>query len=176
MEAWERFVWGWTWRTCGPRCVGRGEGQTRVLGSAWAVELEKGGGKRGGRSRGAREARSGPGPRHLHQEGVGARGCGRCPPRAGWAQGWVGAVFEGWWGHSRPAHLEEHPAATGGRRQRWAPRQSWLPCKQRITLPRGRSWLCLEPTPPPHQGFFQLAFLGSPSPCSLSVSPRDDTL
>lgn len=43
MEAWEGFVWGWTQRTCGSRCAGRGEGQTRALGSAWAVELEKGG-------------------------------------------------------------------------------------------------------------------------------------
>ena len=45
MEAWKGFMWGWTWRTCGPRCVGRGEGQTRVLESAWAVELKKGGGQ-----------------------------------------------------------------------------------------------------------------------------------
>lgn len=34
MEAWEGFVWGWTQRTCGPRCAERGEGQTRALGSA----------------------------------------------------------------------------------------------------------------------------------------------
>lgn len=44
--------------------------------------------------------------------------------------------------------------ATGGRRRRRAARWGRLPREQRVTLPWGRSWLCFEPTPPPHQGFF----------------------
>lgn len=67
MEAWEGFVWGWTQRTCGPRCAERGEGQTRALGSEqWSCR------KVAGSEAGAAE---GPGRRAQ------ARGPGTCTRR-----------------------------------------------------------------------------------------------
>ena len=92
MEAWEGFMWGWTQRTCGPRCAGRGEGQTRALGSA--VSLGSGAGERWRAARWAQLRGQGgmfrPGARAPAPGGGRGQGLGVLP-----TQGWMGSGVGG---------------------------------------------------------------------------------